>query len=398
MIAIIGASLAGDMAAATLRQEGYAGQILLIGDEPEVPYDRPPLSKEALVGDAPENRLYLRAESWYAEQGIELRLGAPVMAINPTAHTLQIGSGEPIKYEKLLITTGARASTLPGMETSPIPAYVVRTLEDARHLRAGLQPGVRVAIIGAGVIGMEVAASAATRGCQVTVVDFADRVMSRILPPDLSAYMAELHTSHGVTLLLDAGSVSLTPTGISTTKRGDLEADLIVIGIGVVPNTELATAAGLAVRDGVIVNEYCQTSDPDIYAAGDVTRYPNPFGPGDIRSENWKHAQNQAVTAARNMLGKHEAYAAVSGMWSDQYDVKLQTVGNIGTGTTTLRGEAKSRKFMLIYQNEAGVVLGALGINQAKDMRFAQGLVEKRASVDSALLADPKQDLRKLGA
>ncbi|GLR65702.1 aromatic hydrocarbons catabolism-related reductase [Acidocella aquatica] len=396
MIYIIGASLAGDMAAATLRQEGYAGPILLIGDEPEAPYDRPPLSKEALTGDAPESRFYLRAESWYAEQGVELRLGTPVTAINPAARTLQIGSDEPIKYEKLLITTGARARTLPGMETSPVPAYVVRTLADARHLRAALQPGIRVAIVGAGVIGMEVAASASTRGCHVTVVDFAGRVMSRILPPELSAYMAELHTSHGVNLLLDAGSVSLTPTGISTTKRGDLQADLIVIGIGVVPNTELAAAAGLACRDGIIVDEYCQTSDPDIYAAGDVTRYPNPFGNGDIRSENWKHAQNQAITAARNMLGKHEAYGAVSTMWSDQYDVKLQTAGDIGTGIATLRGEANSRKFMLIYQNEAGVVIGALGINQAKDMRFAQILVEKRAAVNAALLADPKQDLRKL--
>ena len=398
MICIIGASLAGDMAAATLRQEGYAGPILLIGDEAEVPYDRPPLSKEALTGDAPESRFYLRAESWYAEQGIELRLGAAVTAIDPAAHTLRIGAAEVVKYEKLLITAGARARTLPGMEASPVPAYVVRTLEDARQLRAALRPGTRVAIVGAGVIGMEVAASASSRGCHVSVVDFADRVMARVLPPELSAYMAELHTSHGVDLLLDAGSVSLTATGISTSKRGDIDSDLIVIGIGVVPNTELAAAAGLACRDGIIVDEYCRTSDADIYAAGDVTRYPNPFGGGDIRSENWKHAQNQAVTAARNMLGKQEAYGAVSSMWSDQYDVKLQTVGDIGTGAATLRGEANSRKFMLIYQNEAGVVLGALGINQAKEMRFVQMLVEKRAAVNAALLADPKQDLRKLAA
>jgi anthranilate 1,2-dioxygenase ferredoxin reductase subunit len=397
MICIIGASLAGDTAAATLRQEGYAEPITIFGDEPEPPYDRPPLSKEALTADYPESRFFLRSESWYAEQGIELRLGQAVTAIDPAAHKIHLG-GRVEAYGKLLITTGARARTLPVPEASRIPVLVVRTLADARGLRAALQPGARIAIIGAGVIGMEVAASAAQRGCKVAVCDFADRVMSRVLPPDLSAYMAALHKSHGVDLFLSAGMVSLTPSGIHTAAHGAFEADAVIVGIGIVPNTELAQAAGLTCRDGIVVDAYCRTSDADIFAAGDCTRYPAPFGAGDLRSENWKHAQNQAVTAARNMLGKAEPYTASSSMWSDQFDVKLQTVGVIATSGGVLRGEAGSAKFMLIYRDAAGVVTGALGINQAKDMRFAQMLVDKRRVVDPALLADPKQDLRKLAA
>jgi anthranilate 1,2-dioxygenase ferredoxin reductase subunit len=396
MICIIGASLAGDMAAATLRAQGYAEPIIMLGDEPEPPYDRPPLSKEALTGEFPESRFYLRAESWYGEQDITLRLGQPVTAINPAAHQITVG-GETLNYKKLLITTGARARSLAVPAECKIPTLVVRTLADARALRTALVPGARVAIVGAGVIGMEVAASAATRGCKVQVVDLAERVMSRVLPPALSDYMAALHTGNGVGLHLGAGSVAVTEHGISTANYGEIEADAIIIGIGVVPNTELGAAAGLACRDGILVDEYCRTSDPDIYAAGDVTRYPNPFGPGDMRSENWKHAQNQAATAARNMLGAEEKYIASSSMWSDQFDVKLQTVGVVGEGGI-LRGEAGSKKFMLIYRDEAGVVTGALGVNQAKDMRFAQMLVEKRVVADAMLLADPKQDLRKLAA
>jgi len=397
MICIIGASLAGDTAAATLRQEGYAEPIILFGDEPEPPYDRPPLSKEALTADHPESRFFLRAESWYAEQGIELRLGSPVTAIDPASRQI-IAGGAAQTYRKLLITTGARARSLPTPEGMRIPVLVVRTLADARGLRAALQPNARIAIIGAGVIGMEVAASASARGCKVAVFDFADRVMSRVLPPDLSDYMANLHQSHGVELFLNAGMVSLTPTGILTTNHGAHEADAVIVGIGIVPNTELAQAAGLSCRDGIIVDTYGCTSDPDIFAAGDCTRYPNPFGAGDIRSENWKHAQNQAVIAARNMLGKSEPYTSSSSMWSDQFDVKLQTVGKIAASGGILRGEAGSAKFMLIYCDASGVVTGALGINQAKDMRFAQMLVEKRRAIEPGLLADPKQDLRKLAA
>lgn len=398
MICIVGASLAGDTAAAALRAEGYSGPILLIGDEPEAPYDRPPLSKEALFDDTPEERLFLRAESWYEEQGIELKLGNAVTAIDPAAHSLTLANGESITYDKLLIATGARARSLPDADTAGIPVFLVRTLEDARGLKAALTPGKRVAIVGAGVIGLEVAASARKLGCEVEVVDLADRVLSRVVPPALSAYMAKLHEDNGVRLHLSAGGASIIPGGIRTEKYGDIAADVIVIGIGVIPNTEIAVDAGLDVEDGIVVDEHCRTSAPNIYAVGDASRYPDPFGPGTRRCENWKHAQNHATTAAKNMIGQQEAYAAASSMWSDQFDVKLQTVGRLAETGGIVRGEYGSRKFMLLYVDDKGVVVGALGVNNAKDMRFAQVLIEKRLAIDPALLADPKADLRKLAA
>lgn len=398
MICIVGAGLAGDSAAAALRAEGYSGRILLIGDEPEAPYDRPPLSKEALFDDVPEDRLFLRAESWYEEQGIELKLGSAVTAIDPAAHLLTLANGETITYEKLLLATGTRARSLPGAETSSVPTFVVRTLADARGLRAAMSPGKRIAIIGAGVIGLEVAASAIKRGCEVDVVELADRVLGRVVPTALSDYMADLHRAGGTRLHLSAGRVTLTETGLSTEAHGEIPADTIVIGIGVVPNDELAREAGLDVRDGIVVDEYARTSDPDIYAVGDAARNPDPFGDGLVRCENWKHAQNHAVVAAKNMLGQAVRYGDASSMWSDQFDVKLQTVGRLAETGGILRGEFGSKKFMMLYCDEAGVVVGALGINQAKDMRFAQVLIEKRKAVDPALLADPKADLRKLAA
>lgn len=401
MICIVGASLAGDTAAATLRAEGYTGRIVLIGDEAAAPYDRPPLSKEALAGDGADERLFLRAASWYAEQDIELRLGQAVGAIDRGARTLALADGTSLPYEKLLLATGARARDMPGMDQAPLPVFAVRTLDDTRRLRAQLQPGARVAIIGAGVIGLEVAATARARGCSVDVIDLAPRVMSRVLPPMLSDYMSALHRRHGVRLHLDAGSAAFASVGgqagIATGTHGFIAADLAVIGIGIVPNSELADAAGLACQDGVLVDAFCRSSDPDIFACGDVARYPCPFEGRAVRSENWRHAQDQAVAAACNMLGREQPYIAVQSMWSDQFDVKLQACGRFDDAAALVRGDPAGGRFMLLYRDGGGALTGALGINQAKDMRFAQMLVEKRAVIDPALLADPAQDLRKLG-
>jgi anthranilate 1,2-dioxygenase ferredoxin reductase subunit len=398
MICIVGAGLAGDTAAATLRAEGYAGRIVLISDEPVPPYDRPPLSKEALAEDVREDRIFLRAESWYEEQDIELLLGKTVTAIDRTAKALTFSDDTTLPYEKLILATGARARGLPGMEATGVPTFVVRTIEDARGLKATLTPGARVAVIGAGVIGLEVAASAIKRGCRVDVIDIADRVLSRVAPPAFSQFMADLHTTNGVKLHLAAGSAALVPGGVDTGAHGHIAADAIVIGIGVLPNIELAETAGLATRDGILVDGHARTSDPDIYAIGDVTRYPDPFAEGrDRRCENWKHAQAHAIVAARSILGTPDEYGTASSMWSDQFDVKLQTVGRL-EGEEVARGAFGSAKFMTLYRDARGVVVGAIGVNSAKDMRFAQALIEKKLVIEPALLADPKQDLRKLAA
>ncbi|WP_114951634.1 NAD(P)/FAD-dependent oxidoreductase [Sphingosinicella terrae] len=397
MFCIVGASLAGDTAAATLRAEGYDGRILLIGDEALPPYDRPPLSKEMLFEDMAPDRLFLRAESWYDEQGIELRLGNGASGIDVAAHRLTLRDGESIRYEKLLLTTGARARTLP-VDAATGEVHVVRTLADSQRLRASLKPGTRVGIVGAGVIGLEVAASAVRLGCSVDVVDLADRVMSRVVPPYFSEYIAGQHRDRGVRLHLSAGEVRIEGSAIATGRLGRIEADLIVVGIGVVPNSELAQAAGIACDNGIIVDELARTGAPDIFAAGDVARYPCSYEGRLIRCENWRHAQDHAATAARNMLGHGLIYRAAPSMWSDQYDIKLQTCGRIGHGDPIVRGDAAGGRFMFLYRDASGGLAGAVGINQAKDMRFAQRLIEQGRAIDPGLLADPKQDLRKLAA
>jgi NADPH-dependent 2,4-dienoyl-CoA reductase/sulfur reductase-like enzyme len=395
MFCIVGAGLAGDTAAAALRAEGYSGRILLIGEEKDPPYDRPPLSKEALYDDIPEDRFFLRAESWYDEQDIELKLAARIVGIDRQAHRLELENGETLAYDKLLLTTGARARSLPGAGQQEVPTFVLRELDDARALKPHLSPGNRIAIVGAGVIGLEVAASAIRRGCDVEVAELADRVLARVVPPPFSAFMADLHRGHGTRLHLSAGSVELAAKGIHSEMHGEIAADAVVIGIGVVPNDELARQAGLDCKDGIIVDAHARTSDCDIFAAGDVARYPCPFGGGLVRCENWKHAQRHAAAAAKAMLGQNEPYAAASSMWSDQFDLKLQTVGTFD-GEEIDRGEFGGRKFMRIYRSADGRVIGAIGVNQAKEMRIAETLIEKQVKVGASLLADPSQDLRKL--
>ena len=399
MICIIGAGLAGDAAASTLRAEGYAGPIVMFSDEPHEPYDRPPLSKQALVGDMDEEHLLLRPHGWYRENQVDLRLGVAVTRVDAAERMLILSDGASLNYDQLLLATGSRARSLPVHPDFPGAHSVIRTLDDMRLLRTALQPGKRVVVVGAGVIGLETAASAAKLGCEVDVVELADRALARVIPPEISRFMEELHRTNGVRLHFSVGSVVLTGGGVRTSEQGDIAADVIVIGIGILPNTELAADAGLLCDDGVIVDEYGRTSDPHIFAAGDVARHPCPFAGRLVRSENWKHAQNHAIVVAKNMLGHQATYDVAQSMWSDQYDIKLVTVGHLGEDAgSVLRGDPASAKFMHIYRDEDGKVVGAVGVNSARDMKFAQMLVEKRAVVAPELLADPKQDLRKLAA
>lgn len=395
MFCIVGGGLSGDTAAATLREEGYGGPIMLIGDEAEAPYDRPPLSKDALLTELPTDRLKLRPASWYEEQSIELRLGLPVAGVDARAGRLRLMSGEEVAYDRLLIATGARARSLPAPDG--LPMFVVRTLDDARNLRSALLAKPRVAIVGAGVIGLEVAAAAARLGCTVDVVDLADRVMTRVAPPAYSAFMADLHCREGVRLHLSAGAVDITSTGLLTAAHGPIRADIVVVGIGVAPNSELAATAGLECADGIVVDAHARTSDPSIFAVGDVARYPDPFGEGMRRCENWRHAIAHATLAARNMLGQDRRYGTASSMWSDQYEVKLQTVGRL-SGESVDRGRFGDRKFMTFYRDAAGVVVGAVGVNSPKDMKHAQMLIERGAALAASSLADTSQDLRKMAA
>ena len=412
-IVVVGAGIAGVTAAGTLRDAGFTGRVVLVCEEREVPYDRPPLSKSVLVHDefeplvasnlpddialrAPEN-ISLRPADWYEQQRIELRLGSCVVGIDSATHRLTLQGGETLAYSRLILAPGARARRLPVVETGPVEVVYLRTLRDALELRRRLRPGRRVVLLGGGVIGMEVAASAILRDCDVTVVELAPRIMGRALPEEISEYVASFHRGKGVKLRLACAAVGQPPNGNGglALQDGDVvPADLLVVGIGIVPNVELAQSAGLRCEDGIVVDEFGATSAPDVFAAGDAVRYPDQFFGRSMRSENWMHAQNQAAAVAKNVLGAAQPYADVPHMWSDQYDLKIQVTGRCDTAERVRRGDVARNKFMLLYLSGERVV-GATGINESRDMKYAQRLIEAGVAVDPAKLADPAFNLKK---
>lgn len=411
-ILIVGSGLAGVSAAGAMREAGYAGRLVLIGDEAEIPYDRPPLSKSALVHDefeslvashlpadialrAPDT-IALRPPGWYDERRIELRLGRRVTGLQPRDHEIVLEGGDVVRYDRLLLAPGARVRRLPALESGPVPHAYLRTLRDAMHLRHQLRPGRRVVLLGGGVIGMEVAASAALRDVLVTVVELAPRIMSRALSPAISDFIADYHTAKGVTLRLSTGASgqSHTRPGLELSEGEVLAADLIVIGIGVVPNVELADAAGIECNDGIVVDEFGATSATDVYAAGDAVRYPDAFLGRSLRAENWMHAQNQGAAVGRNMVAPAEAYRQVPHMWSDQYDLKIQVTGRHDASEHVLRGDPAKSRFMHFHL-EGGHLVGASGINEARDMKFTQRLLEAGVAVTAQQLADPAFNLKK---
>jgi NADPH-dependent 2,4-dienoyl-CoA reductase/sulfur reductase-like enzyme len=412
-IVIVGSGLAGVTAAGTLREAGFTGRVILVGAEPELPYDRPPLSKSVLVHDefealvashlptdlalrAPDN-IALRPAGWYEQHQIELRLGTQVTSIDGAAHRILLADGSALEYSRLIVVTGSRPRRLPAVETGHVPVAYLRTLRDAVQLRRHLKPGARIVLLGGGVIGMEVAASAVLRECQVTVVELAARIMARALPAAISDYLASYHRAKGVELRLATLAGAQSSGDIPGLKLQDgsvLPADLIVVGIGVVPDMDLAQASGLRCDDGIVVDAYGATSVPDIYAAGDAVRYPDEFFGRPMRSENWMHAQNQAIVVAKNVLGAGVRYAHVPHMWSDQYDLKIQVSGRYEAPSHVRRGDIARNKFMLLHLDGERVV-GATGINEARDMKYAQRLIEARTAVAPAQLADPAFNLKK---
>jgi 3-phenylpropionate/trans-cinnamate dioxygenase ferredoxin reductase component len=414
-ILIVGAGLAGVTAAGTLRESGFAGRIVLIGEEPELPYDRPPLSKSVLVHDkleqlvaahlpsdialrSPEG-IALRPKNWYSEHRIDLMLGRRAVRLDVAAHIVELDGGERLTYDRVLLALGSSPRRLPAMESGPASYAYLRTLGDALEIRNRLQPGSKIVLLGGGVIGMEVAASAALRDCEVTVVELGPRIMARALCPPIAEHVAGYHRAKGVRLRLDAhamGQAAEEP-GLKLKDGTVIPADLIVIGIGVTPNTELAGIAGIACEDGILVDEFGATGAPDVYAAGDAVRYPDEFFGRRMRSENWMHAQNQSVVVAKNILGAREPYRQVSHMWSDQYDLKIQVAGVADTQDSVLRGDLQSNKFLMFHLAD-GKIVGATSINEPRDMKFAQRLIESRTAIEVEKLKDPAFNLKKAAA
>jgi 3-phenylpropionate/trans-cinnamate dioxygenase ferredoxin reductase component len=415
-IAIIGSGLAGVTAAGAAREAGFAGRIVLIGEEPELPYDRPPLSKSVLVHDNLEQLvaahlpsdialrspvgIALRPDHWYADHRIELMLGRRAVRIDPSAHALDLDDGRRVAYDRLLLALGSSPRRLAAIESGPAPHAYLRTLSDALGIRARLQPGKRIVLLGGGVIGMEVAASAALRDCDVTVVELAPHIMARALCASVAEHIASYHRAKGVKLALNAQAVGQASSGEPGVRLQDgtsVPADLIVIGIGITPNTGLARAAGIECDDGILVDEFGATSAPDVYASGDAVRYPDEFFGRRVRSENWMHAQNQSLVVAKNMAGAREPYAQVTHMWSDQYDLKIQVAGVPDTPDTVLRGALEANKFLMFHLAD-GKIVGATSINEPRDIKFAQRLIEARVPVDPDKLKDPAFNLKKAAA
>ncbi len=397
---VIGAGQAGGRAVEAMRKEGFAGRIVLVGEETYVPYERPPLSKQFLSGDDGPEKTYLHDRGFYREQDIELRLGVRAVAIDPRARYVQLANGDELAYDKLLITTGSRVRRLaiPGAELPGV--FYLRDIEDALAIRARLSEGAALAVVGGGYIGLEVAAAARSRGCRVTVLEMEPVVMNRVVAPEIGRFFADVHREQGAevrtgtTVSGFAGDGRINQVVCSDGTR--LTADLVVIGIGIMPNTALAEAAGLTVDDGIVVDEFGRTSRPDIFAAGDVDRHYNPLLGRQLRLESWQNAQNQAIAVARVMCGSDVAYAEVPWFWSDQYDLNLQMTGVAERwDQIVFRGDMEDRRFTAFYLLD-GALVAANSVNLPRDVRYARKLIERKARVDADALADPAVPLKAL--
>ena len=398
-VVIVGAGQAGGSAAGFLRQFGFEGAITLIGEEEAAPYQRPPLSKAWLKGEATEDDLLLRPESFYSEHHVELALGVEVHSIDRAARTLATSRG-PIPYDILILATGARARPLPIPGSDLAGVLMLRTAHDAEALKAELRPGRRLAVIGGGYIGLEVAASARALGDEVTVIEREDRVMARVACEPLSDFFLAYHLAHGVRFELGAAVASLEGTGrVQAVRLGDgrtVACDVALIGIGAVPNDDLARAAGLECKDGVVVDLEARTSDPAIFAAGDVTWRPLPLYGRDFRLESVPNAIEQAKQAASAIVGRPRPAPEAPWFWSDQYDLKLQIAGlAFDADRILLRGDPASAKFA-VFHLKGDEVQAVEAVNAPPEFMMGKSLIASRKAVSAERLADPSISMKEV--
>lgn len=369
---VVGTGIAGANAALTLRAEGYAGDLVLIGEEPELPYRRPPLSKEILSGAQPPSRSLLRPASSWAEQDIELRTGTAVTALRPADRTLVLDDGSPLRYDRLLLATGGRPRHLPGTE-GLAGVHRLRTLADARDLRAALIDGGPVLVVGAGLIGLEVAATASGMGCEVTVTETEAHPLRRVLPAAIADAVTGLHRARGVDVRTGVRLERFERQGdfvVATDARGAaLSARTVVIAVGMAPDTGLAERAGLKVDDGIVVDAFGETSVPGIYAAGDVARRPARADGGSCRVEHWTNAQDHGAAVARSMLGVPTPHTPVPWFWTHQYGTNIQAAGHPqGPGTLTVEGDLEALDFTALLHHE-GRLTGVVCAGRAREFK-----------------------------
>ncbi|KVZ02373.1 anthranilate 1,2-dioxygenase system ferredoxin--NAD(+) reductase [Burkholderia stagnalis] len=400
-IVIVGAGHAARRAAEALRARDADARIVMIGAERELPYDRPALSKDALLHDDGAQRAFVRDAAWYDAQRIDLRLGTRVDAIERDAQRVRLDDGATLPYRRLVLATGSRVRTFGGPVDAGVALHYVRTVADARALRAALAPGKHVAVLGGGFIGLEVAAAARQLGCSVTVIDPAAGLLQRALPEVVGAFAQRMHDGRGVAFRLSTlpRAVRRGACGgaVIETDRGEVAADVVVVGIGVVPNVELAQAAGLEVDNGVRVDSGCRTNDPAIFAAGEVTMHFNPLLGRHVRIESWQVAENQPAVAAANALGADETYAELPWLWSDQYDCNLQMLGLFGgERATVVRGEPSNGAFTVFGLGEDGRLVAAAAVNAGRDIGACRRMIAAGAVPDPQRLADPSVNLKTL--
>src|SRR5919201_4878915 len=390
---IVGAGMAGGKAAETLREEGFDGRIVLLGAEPERPYERPPLSKDYLRGEAERSGVYLQEDAgWYAENDVELRASTSVASLDVAGKAVVLADGERIDYDALLLTTGAEPKRLPIAGADLAGVHLLRTFEDSDALRAVLDAGGKLVVVGAGWIGCEVAASARQRGMEVTVVEPLSVPLERVLGPELGAFYRDVHLDHGVDLRLGDGVEAIEGAGraerVRTTEGAVLDCDAVLVGIGVAPRTALAADGVLAVDNGILDDAGLRTSAEGVYAAGDVANHDHPLF-GRLRVEHWANALEQGPAAARAMLGQDVTYERVPYFFSDQYDVGMEYAGHSRPNDEVVfRGDPASREFIAFWLRDGRVVAG-MNVNVWDVNEHIQALVGEGATVDPQRLRDP---------
>ena len=400
---IVGASLAGARAAEALRDGGYSGPVVMIGSEDEIPYERPPLSKDYLMGKHGRDKLYFQPREWYGEHDVELRLGATVTGIDPAAHEVALSDGDRLGYARLLLATGSSPRRLPVPGADLGGVLYLRTVGDSDRIRAAIGSASRVAVIGAGWIGLETTAAARTAGAEVTVLEMAELPLLRVLGREVAEVFARLHAEHDVDLRFGVQVAEITGAGgkadgVRLADGTRIDADVVIVGIGIAPNTELASAAGLTVDNGVVTDARLRTSDPDIFAAGDVANAFHPLIGKHIRVEHWANARHQPVAAAKAMLGQDIAYDRVPYFYTDQYDLGMEYAGYVepgGYAEVVFRGDVTGREFIAFWLAGDGRVLAGMNVN-IWDVNESLGALVRMGPVSKDALQDASVPLDSL--
>jgi 3-phenylpropionate/trans-cinnamate dioxygenase ferredoxin reductase subunit len=399
-IAIVGASLAGSSAAATLREEGFDGRVVLIGAEPQPPYDRPPLSKNYLRGMTPFEKTLLRPPDFYRERNIEMRLGTTVVKVDPEKRTLALQDGDRLEFDQLLIATGGRNRRfpIPGLDLPGV--YDLRTVADADRIREAMARGGRAVVVGMGFIGAEVAAAMRQSGLEVVAVEPFKTPLYRALGEEIGRVVEGLHRDHGVELILDDAVTAFEGAGkverVVTRNGRRIECSMAVFGLGLEPATEIVGGTAVRIDNGIVVDDQCRTNVPGIFAAGDVANHYHPVCGRQMRVEHWQNGVKQGAAAARSMLGRGQAYDEIHWFWSDQFDANIQYAGfHAAWDRMVVRGSLAERKFLAFYLSK-GRLESVVAINQGRDVRRALPIIKARAAVDPARLEDPAIDLRTL--